>query len=70
MQRPHASVGPRPSRRWAKPDLLQKGSAEPLQVRIPRSVKRQFKAHAAMNGFLPTHQLFVKVWEHYQRTNA
>ena len=40
---------------------------EPLQVRIPTAVKRQFKAAAAMRGLEP-HELFVEVWEHYQRT--
>ncbi|WP_448205709.1 hypothetical protein [Azospirillum sp. sgz302134] len=42
---------------------------EPLQVRIPTLVKRQFKAAAAMRGLEP-HELFVEVWEHYQRTRA
>ena len=42
---------------------------EPLQVRIPTQVKRQFKAAAAMRGLEPN-ELFVEVWEHYQRTRA
>lgn len=42
---------------------------EPLQVRIPGSVKRRFKAHAAMRGMEPN-RLFVEVWEHYERTKA
>lgn len=42
---------------------------EPLQVRIPGSVKRRFKAHAALRGMEPN-ELFVEVWEHYQRTNT
>gem|GEM_PF-2754387 len=42
---------------------------EPLQVRIPTSVKRCFKAHAAMRGLEPN-ELFVEVWEHYERTFA
>ena len=42
---------------------------EPLQIRIPVAIKRQFKAHAAMRGMEPN-QLFVEVWEHYERTNV
>ncbi|TCZ66043.1 hypothetical protein [Roseicella aquatilis] len=38
---------------------------EPLQVRIPTSVKRRFKAHAALRGLEP-HALFVEIWEHYE----
>ena len=40
---------------------------EPLQLRLPVSVKRQFKACAALRGCEP-HQLFVEVWKHYQQT--
>ena len=40
---------------------------EPLQVRIPSSVKRRFKAAAAMRGIEPN-ELFVEVWQHYERT--
>lgn len=40
---------------------------EPLQVRIPLLVKRQFKAYAAMRGLEPN-ELFVEMWEHFQRT--
>jgi hypothetical protein len=65
-----AAAGPR---RHSGPD---KGSErapeiakEPLQVRIPTQVKRQFKAAAAMRGLEPN-ELFVEVWEHYQRTRA
>lgn len=42
---------------------------EPLQVRIPGAVKRRFKAHAALCGIEPN-ELFVAVWEHYERTRA
>lgn len=42
---------------------------EPLQVRIPTAVKRRFKAHAAMRGLEPN-ELFVEVWENYERTAA
>jgi hypothetical protein len=38
---------------------------EPLQVRLPVHLKRQFKSHAALRGMEP-HQLFVEVWEHYE----
>jgi len=40
---------------------------EPLQVRIPAIVKRRFKAEAAIRGMEPN-QLFVEVWDHYERT--
>lgn len=40
---------------------------EPLQMRIPVLVKRRFKAHAAMRGLEPN-ELFVEVWNHYERT--
>lgn len=42
---------------------------EPLQVRIPTAVKRRFKAHAAMLGLEPN-ELFVEVWDHYERTRT
>ena len=42
---------------------------EPLQVRIPAHIKRRFKAHAALRGLEPN-ELFVEVWNHYQRTVA
>ena len=38
---------------------------EPLQVRIPVTVKRRFKAHAAMLGLEPN-ALFIEVWGHYE----
>lgn len=44
-----------------------KGVKAPLQVRIPTDVKRRFKAHAAMRGLEPN-ELFVEVWNHYERT--
>lgn len=40
---------------------------EPLQVRIPVGIKRAFKSQAALLGLEPN-ELFVKVWEHYERT--
>ena len=42
---------------------------EPLQMRIPVPVKRRFKALAAMRGLEPN-ELFVEVWNHYERTVA
>ena len=44
-------------------------SKEPLQVRIPQDLKRRFKAHAAIQG-MTSNELFVKVWEHYERTHS
>jgi len=41
---------------------------EPLQVRIPVGVKRRFKAHAALRG-IEANELFVEVWEYYERRN-
>jgi hypothetical protein len=53
-----------------KSDSANRGSAkEPLQVRIPTVVKRRFKAHAAIRGMEPN-ELFVEVWDHYERTRA
>lgn len=43
------------------------GDKEPLQVRIPASLKRRFKAHAAISGLEPN-ELFVEVWTHYENT--
>lgn len=42
---------------------------EPLQVRIPISIKRKFKARAALLGMEPN-ELFVEVWDHYERTSS
>ena len=42
---------------------------QPLQIRIPGDIKRRFKAHAAIRGMDPN-QLFVEVWEHYERSRA
>lgn len=39
---------------------------EPLQVRIPRNIKRRFKAKAAMLGVEPN-ELFVRMWDMYER---
>jgi hypothetical protein len=38
---------------------------EPLQVRIPVTVKRRFKSYAALKGIEP-HELFVEVWAFYE----
>jgi hypothetical protein len=40
----------------------------PLQVRIPVSVKRRFKSHAALRGMEPN-ALFVEIWEHYESSH-
>ena len=45
----------------------QSTEKEPLQVRIPVSLKRRFKSHAALRGLEP-HELFVEMWEVYERT--
>lgn len=51
-------------------EAMRRGSEkEPLQVRIPTVVKRRFKAHAALRGIEPN-ELFVEVWEQYERTHA
>lgn len=42
-------------------------SKEPLQMRIPTDIKRAFKSQAALRGMEPN-ELFVEVWEHYERT--
>lgn len=42
------------------------GLKEPLQVRIPVGIKRQFKARAALLGIEPN-ELFVEVWQHYEQ---
>jgi hypothetical protein len=57
----------------AKPSRKAKASEppqgkEPLQVRIPVAVKRAFKSAAALRGMEPN-ELFVEVWEHYERTH-
>lgn len=41
---------------------------EPLQVRIPVSVKRRFKSYAALRGIEPN-ALFVEIWEHYESSH-
>jgi hypothetical protein len=54
------SAKPVPSR---KPSGFEE--KEPLQVRIPVAVKRQFKSHAALRGIEP-HELFCEVWSFYE----
>jgi len=53
----------------ASEGLLFADPKEPLQVRIPSGVKRRFKAAAALRGLEPN-ELFVKIWEHYERTGG
>lgn len=40
---------------------------EPLQIRIPSSVKRRFKATAALRGIEPN-ELFVEIWDRYEQS--
>jgi hypothetical protein len=42
---------------------------EPLQVRIPVTIKRAFKSAAALQGMEPN-ELFIEVWAHYERTKS
>lgn len=42
---------------------------EPLQVRIPVSVKRRFKSRAALRGLDPN-ELFVEVWAYYEASHS
>jgi hypothetical protein len=55
----HASVQSAPG---GGPGLAAK---EPLQVRIPVSIKRRFKSFAALKGIEPN-ELFVEVWAFYE----
>ncbi len=65
-----AVAGPhRRSGRTHGADPAPEMSKEPLRVRIPTPVKRQFKAAAAMRGLEPN-DLFVEFWEHDQPTCA
>jgi hypothetical protein len=45
------------------------GEKEPLQVRIPKVVKRRFMSHAGLCG-LKANELFVKIWEYYEENNV
>ena len=47
---------------------LLRDAKEPLQVRIPSSVKRRFKAAAALRG-IDANVLFIEMWDHYERTH-
>jgi hypothetical protein len=68
MQRSQISTADGREPREGKSRTCAEISKEPLQVRIPQEVKRRFKAHAAMQGIAP-HELFVQVWEYYERTH-
>jgi len=48
--------------------VVHPGPKEPLQIRLPARIKREFKALAALRGIDPN-ELFVEVWQHYERTN-
>ncbi len=65
------------ARMASKPTRVAKGKSsfadtalkkEPLQVRIPVSVKRRFKSYAALRGIEP-HALFVEIWEYYESSH-
>lgn len=49
--------------------VKETNAKEPLQIRIPAHLKRKFKAHAALLGLEPN-ELFVEVWEQYERTRS
>lgn len=60
----HASmVAAKHAVRAVKPSTAK----EPLQVRIPVDIKRNFKAQAALRGLDPN-ELFVEVWKHWLAT--
>lgn len=46
-------------------DAVSGERKEPLQVRIPVSVKRRFKSLAALRGLEPN-ELFVEMWHSYE----
>jgi hypothetical protein len=54
-----------------KPRIIKKSVElmvkEPLQIRIPTSVKRAFKSAAALRGMEPN-ELFVEVWNYYEQS--
>lgn len=62
VKAPQAKAGS--SRKLPGPD-----EKEPLQVRIPVSVKRKFKSHAALKGIEP-HELFCEIWSFYEAALA
>lgn len=51
----------------SRPRRSNQQEKEPLQVRIPISIKRKFKTYAAMQGLEPN-ELFVQIWQHYEET--
>lgn len=69
MERPDsASATRRTPRQSTKAGEPRAGAKEPLQVRIPQDVKRRFKARAAIRG-IATHELFVEMWDYYERSH-
>ncbi len=61
---------PSPVRRGRARDNGQRPEdKEPLQIRIPVTIKRRFKSHAALRGLDPN-ELFVEVWQHYEASLA
>jgi hypothetical protein len=65
MQRTHQSKEQR--RRFHEARLSNLKAKEPLQIRLPVSVKRKFTAHAVLRG-LDLNEQFQEVWEHYEQT--
>ncbi len=62
----HARMQPRlPGIVTTRTRSRRTGDKEPLQVRIPSAIKRQFKAHAALRGIEPN-ELFVEIWATYE----
>ena len=55
--------------RSRKAPVLLLEEKEPLQVRIPISVKRRFKSCAALNGVEPN-ELFCEMWAYYEAAHA
>lgn len=58
-----------PEQRHRRPSALKLEAKEPLQVRIPISVKRRFKSCAALNGVEPN-ELFCEIWAYYEAAHA
>jgi hypothetical protein len=68
----HACVMPASESTAARPrraPLPKPEGKEPLQIRIPVSVKRQFKSRAALCGLEPN-ELFVEIWAYYEANHS
>jgi hypothetical protein len=62
----HSRLAGKHAKARKRPDQEIAGK-EPMQIRIPTEVKRRFKSAAALRGLEPN-ELFVEIWEHYERT--